>query len=68
MVYVINTCGYGRFGDDCYFETLRKAVILGGNTFEVAASPLKEFIQLSKWKGQTSEQAKTDLLDSEALN
>ena len=42
MVYVINTCGYGSFGD--------------------------EFIQLSKWKGQTSEQAKTDLLDSESVN
>lgn len=33
-------------------------------TFEVPSSPLKEFIQLSKWEGQITQQARGDLLDS----
>jgi hypothetical protein len=33
-------------------------------SFEVPASPLKDFIQLSQWQGQITQQAKGDLLDS----
>lgn len=34
------------------------------NSFEVPSSPLKEFIQLSKWDGQAARQAQGDLLGS----
>ncbi len=32
-------------------------------TFEVPASPLKDFIQLSKWEGRVAAQARGDLLE-----
>jgi hypothetical protein len=57
--------------DRFYFFLLvgyRIALTGAGMVYVINTCGLKEFIQLSKWKGQTPEQAKTDLLDSEAVN
>ena len=46
MVYVVNLCGYGSFGDDCYVEPLRTRLgeVWGSSTIAINRVDVMEFL------------------------